>query len=59
MPLSATIEVSGTRQALRRLVSQLGEPYLVLRLGVANTITPGPPDTPRLAADQVVEVVES
>jgi hypothetical protein len=59
MPLSATIEVSGTRQALRRLVSQLGEPYLVLRLGIANTVTPGPPDTPRLPADQVVEVVES
>jgi nitroreductase len=59
MPLSATIEVSGTRQALRRLVSHLGEPYLVLRLGVPNTVTPGPPDTPRLPTEQVVEVVET
>jgi nitroreductase len=59
MPLSATIQVFGTRQALRRLVSNLGEPYLVLRLGVADTANPGPPATPRLPADQVVEVVEA
>jgi hypothetical protein len=58
-PLSATVEVPGTRQTLRRLLAQLGEPYLVLRLGVADTTTPTPPSTPRLAPDKVVEIVDA
>lgn len=57
MPLSATIEVPATRLILRRLLSQLGEPYLVLRLGMSDPDHAGAPHTPRLPADQVVEVV--
>jgi hypothetical protein len=56
-PLSSTVQVPGTRQSLRRLLSQLGEPYLVLRLGVPDTEASGPPPTPRLHPDEVVEVV--
>jgi len=58
-PLSATVQVPGTRQTLRRLLAQLGEPYLVLRLGVPDTTTPAPPSTPRLAPDKVVENVDA
>jgi nitroreductase len=55
-PLSATVEVPGTRQALRRLVSQLGEPYLVLRMGIPNPADPPLARTPRLAPDTLVEI---
>jgi len=58
LPLSAAVEVPGTRQALRRMLSGVGEPYLVLRLGVADPEHAGPPHTPRLPADQVVEIVD-
>ncbi len=57
VPMSAAVEVDSTRQLLRRLLSQLGEPYLVIRLGVPDPATAGPPKTPRLAAEQTVEVV--
>ena len=36
LPLSAPIEVVVTRNALRRLLADLGHPYLVLRLGTAD-----------------------
>ncbi len=58
LPLSAAVEVPGTRQALRRILSGVGEPYLVLRLGAADPEHAGPPHTPRLPADQVVEIVD-
>jgi hypothetical protein len=57
LPLSAAVEIPGTRGALRRILSNLGEPYLVIRLGVGDPEHAGPPHTPRLPADQVVEVV--
>jgi nitroreductase len=57
VPMSAAIEVETTRQLLRRLVAQLGEPYLVIRLGVPDQTTEGPGKTPRLPSDQTVEVV--
>ena len=44
LPLSAVVEVETTRVVLRRLLAQVGEPFLVLRLG-----------TPRLPAAQVGE----
>ena len=59
MPLSAVVQVPGTRQTLTRLLARLGEPYLVLRLGMANKESPGPPQTPRLPAEKVVEVVDA
>ncbi len=57
LPLSAAVEVSSTRQNLRRLLSNLGEPYIVLRFGMADPDNAGPPHTPRLPSAQVVEVV--
>ncbi|GIH19201.1 Acg family FMN-binding oxidoreductase [Rugosimonospora africana] len=55
LPLSAATEVPATRLALRRLLADLGEPYLVLRLGVADPDHAGAPHTPRLRADQTIE----
>jgi nitroreductase len=55
LPLSATVEVPATRLTLRRLLSGLGEPYLVLRLGHADPDHAGPPHTPRLPAEQTIE----
>jgi hypothetical protein len=55
LPISAPIEVGATREVLRRIVSGLGYPYLVLRLGIIDAHLPEPPHTPRLAADQIIE----
>ncbi len=55
VPLSGVVEVPGTRQALRGLLAGMGHPYLVLRLGVADPAHAGPPHTPRLAVEQVVD----
>ncbi|MFF5175806.1 Acg family FMN-binding oxidoreductase [Micromonospora sp. NPDC000089] len=54
-PLSGVVEVPGTRQTLRQLLSGLGYPYLVLRLGIADPAHGGPPHTPRLPTAQVVD----
>lgn len=56
LPLSVAIEVAGTRQILRRLLSGLGHPYLVLRLGIADPDQPGPPRTPRTSPAGLVEI---
>ena len=58
VPLSAAVEVIGTRLALRRMLAGVGEPFLVLRLGIADPDHPGPSHTPRLPTDQVVEIVK-
>jgi nitroreductase len=55
LPLSATVEVAGTRQTLRRLVAGLSHPYLVLRLGSIDPDDAGPPHAPRLPADQIID----
>lgn len=55
LPFSAVIEVPATREVLRRLLSGIGYPYLVLRLGIAPDDRPGPPHTPRLPAKQLIE----
>jgi nitroreductase len=55
LPLSATVEIAATRAVLRRLLSGLGEPYLVLRLGLADPDHAGPPRTPRLPAEETIE----
>jgi nitroreductase len=57
LPLSAAVEVDATRQLLRRLLSNLGEPYLVVRLGLADPNS-GAPHTPRLPAAQTVEITD-
>lgn len=55
LPLSAAVEVLTTRTALRRLISDMGWPYLVLRLGAADPDHAGPAHTPRLPAGQIVD----
>jgi nitroreductase len=55
LPFSAPAEIASSRVLLQRLVSYLGYPYLVVRLGVApagDTTA----RTPRLPADQTVEI---
>jgi nitroreductase len=56
VPLSSVIEVPGTRETLRRALSDLGYPFLVLRLGVADPEHHGPARPPRLPAEQVVDM---
>lgn len=55
VPLSGVVENLHTRQELRGMVAQLGHPYLVLRLGVPDPAHAGPPHTPRLPAEAVVD----
>jgi nitroreductase len=54
VPMSATIEVASTRIVLRRLLSGVGEPYLVLRLGYVESDS-GQPPVPRRPAHQTIE----
>jgi nitroreductase len=57
VPLSAAIEVDITRAIIRRLISGLGEPLLLLRLGHPDPDRAGPPHTPRLQPSQTIEIV--
>ena len=59
LPLSATVEVTATRQAMRVLLASTGHPYLVLRLGTVNSDGPGPPHATRLPAHQIIERSQS
>ncbi|MDQ7904008.1 nitroreductase [Phytohabitans sp. ZYX-F-186] len=56
LPFSSVIELPATRQTLRGVISGIGYPYLVLRLGTADPDTAGPPHTPRLPVEQTIEV---
>lgn len=58
LPLSAAVEVPQTRQILLGLLANLGQPFLVLRLGVADPDHAGPPHTPRLPSTQTVDIIE-
>ncbi|MGS2618679.1 Acg family FMN-binding oxidoreductase [Micromonospora sp. LZ34] len=55
LPLSAAVEMAGTRQSVRRLVANLGHPYLVMRLGMLDADAAGPPHAPRLPAQQRID----
>jgi hypothetical protein len=55
LPFSAPAEIASTRLMLQRLVSYVGYPYLVVRLGVAPADDPLA-RTPRLRAEQTLEV---
>jgi hypothetical protein len=59
LPLSATVEIAATRQAMRALLASRGRPYLVLRLGTTDPDEHGSPHTPRLPADQIIERSQS
>ena len=56
-PLSDAIEVSWPRQLLRGLLADVGEPFLVVRLGYLESDQPLP-SVPRRDAGGVVEVDE-
>lgn len=56
LPFSSAIEVTATRETIRHLLSGLGHPYLVLRFGVLDPDIPAPPHTPRLPAEQMIEL---
>jgi hypothetical protein len=55
LPLSGAVEVAYTRSVLSQLLGGIGQPYLVLRLGVPEIAYGAAPRTPRLPADQVIE----
>jgi hypothetical protein len=54
-PMSDVTEVGGTRELLRGMLSGIGYPYLVLRIGVAEPSS-GVPATPRRDPAEVIEV---
>ena len=54
--LSAAVEVPETRQTLQRLLANLGQPFLALRIGV-RAEHDEPPPTPRLPTEQTIEIV--
>jgi hypothetical protein len=58
LPLSAAVEELSTRQTLRRLISNLGYPLIAVRLGIADPNVATPAHTPRLRAEQTVEVID-
>jgi nitroreductase len=56
LPLSSPVEVPFTRHELRRLLGDIGNPYLVVRLGALDPAHAGPAHTPRLPAGQVIDM---
>ena len=56
LPFSTVVEVPSTRETMRSMLSFIGYPYLVLRVGNANAEDHEfPPLTPRLPAEQTIE----
>ncbi|HLL64201.1 MAG TPA: nitroreductase [Micromonosporaceae bacterium] len=58
LPFSAPVELAGTRHALRRMLSNVGYPYLAVRIGATDPDHAGSPHPPRLPSDQVIEFVD-
>ncbi|MBV1850478.1 Acg family FMN-binding oxidoreductase [Catellatospora tritici] len=56
LPFSQVIEIDGTRTMMRRILSHLGHPYLVLRLGVADPEHALRGHTPRLPFDATATI---
>jgi hypothetical protein len=54
-PISEAVEVAWPRRLLRRLLSEIGEPYLVVRLGYADS-TEVLPATPRRDARETIRI---
>jgi len=55
LPLSAAMEVVDSRETVRALLSGLGYPYLVVRLGHRAAADPATAQAPRLPVDQIIE----
>ncbi|GAB2592388.1 NAD(P)H nitroreductase [Paractinoplanes abujensis] len=53
-PLTDAVEVTWPRLLVRGLLADLGEPYVVVRLGYSASATPLPPRPRRVAADVIV-----
>ncbi|MEU4557048.1 nitroreductase [Actinoplanes sp. NPDC023936] len=58
LPLSGPVEIPSTRFALRRMLGDVGYPFLALRLGSLDPAHSAPPRTPRLPAGQVIEIAD-
>ena len=56
VPMSAAVEIPVTRQSLRHILGNVAEPYLALRLGIADPDEPGPGHTPRLPVEQILDI---
>ncbi|GGL19704.1 Acg family FMN-binding oxidoreductase [Mangrovihabitans endophyticus] len=56
-PISEAVEVAWPRRLLARLLSGVGEPYLIVRLGYVEDDT-ALPATPRRAAGEVIHIDE-
>jgi nitroreductase len=56
-PLSEAVEVTWTRRLLRDLLSDVGEPYVAVRLGYLHTAEPLPP-APRRDPAEVITIDE-
>ncbi|WP_327000632.1 hypothetical protein OHA72_36630 [Dactylosporangium sp. NBC_01737] len=54
VPLSDVIEVTRTRQAIRRFLGSVGHPHLVLRLGIPDPEGSSYPWTPRFTIDEII-----
>jgi hypothetical protein len=54
-PISEAVEAAWPRQLLRRLLSGIGEPYLIVRLGHVESPNAVPP-TPRRAPTDVIRI---
>jgi hypothetical protein len=54
-PISEAVEIAWPRMLLRRLLSGIGEPYLIVRLGYADAAE-SLPATPRRTAAEVIQV---
>jgi nitroreductase len=56
LPLSAAVEVATTRRVLRRVLANVAEPYLALRIGIPDASKPAPDHTPRLPIEQILDL---
>ncbi|MCM4084652.1 Acg family FMN-binding oxidoreductase [Paractinoplanes hotanensis] len=56
-PISEAVEVAWPRILLTRLLSDLGEPYLIVRLGYVESEEPVPP-SPRRTPNEVIRIEE-
>jgi nitroreductase len=59
LPISAVVEVTSSRMAVRRLLSGIGYPYFVVRLGYVDQSAPSAPQTPRLPIGAILDEVTS
>jgi hypothetical protein len=55
LPMSAPVEVTGTRETMRRFLSYLNHAFLVLRLGTVDPAEPEASAGARRPAEQIIE----